>query len=74
MTVATQLEKGFVSSSRYLHAAERILDGLDAFCGAGKIIQLVPGRFDPKDRDACPSCAGYGGVAGDLGYRSRSAS
>jgi hypothetical protein len=72
MTVATQLEKGFIVSDHFVHAAERILDGLDAFCGAGNIVQLVPGRFDPKDRHACPRCAGYGAVAGDLGYRGRS--
>jgi hypothetical protein len=58
--VATQREEGFVTSSRYLHAAERALDGLCAFCGAGPIVQHVPGRFNPHDGRACPTCAGYG--------------
>jgi hypothetical protein len=56
--VAKQLEEGFVSSNGVLHAAERRLQGLCAVCGAGKIIQLIPGRFDPDDQRACPVCAG----------------
>jgi hypothetical protein len=69
MTVATHLEKGFVTSSPYLHAAERTLDGLTAFCGFGKVVQLVPGKFDPEDRRACPACAGYGSAPPDRGLR-----
>jgi rRNA maturation protein Nop10 len=56
--VSKQLEEGFVTSNGVLHAAERRLQGLCAVCGAGKIIQLVPGRFDPDDQRACPVCAG----------------
>jgi hypothetical protein len=39
-----------------LHAAARGLGGLNAVCGAGKLVQLVPGRFDPDNPNACPSC------------------
>jgi hypothetical protein len=60
--VTKQLEEGYVAANTYLHAAERRLQGLCAVCGAGKIIRLVPGRFDPADDRACPVCAGDGGV------------
>jgi hypothetical protein len=67
--VATQLEEGFVISNLYLHAAERTLDGLCAFCGAGRIVQQVPGRFNPHDGRACPTCAGYGTASNELTLR-----
>jgi hypothetical protein len=65
LTVA-QLEEGFVVANTYLHAAERKLQGLCAACGAGRIIALIPGRFDPDDQRACPTCAGRGHVVKEL--------
>jgi hypothetical protein len=58
LTVARQFQEGFVTANGVLHAAQRTLDGLCAVCGAGRILQLLPGRFDPEDRRACPECAG----------------
>jgi hypothetical protein len=60
VTAAQQLEEGFVAENPYLHAARRNLDGLCAACGAGIIVQVVPGRFDPDDQRACPSCSQIG--------------
>ena len=57
--VTLQLEEGFVSTNGYVHAARRRLSGLCAVCGAGTIIRLIPGRFDPDDQRACPECAGF---------------
>jgi rRNA maturation protein Nop10 len=69
LTVCTRLEEGFVISNGYLHAAERTLEGLCAFCGAGKIVTLVPGRFNPDDRRACPICAGFGAAPDAVIFR-----
>lgn len=62
MTVTNRLEEGFVTANGVLHAAERKLHGLCAICGAGKIIQLIPGRFDPEDHRACRACKGLAAV------------
>lgn len=39
-----------------VHAGVRGLGGLSAACGAGKLVQLVPGRFQSDAPDACPAC------------------
>jgi hypothetical protein len=54
---ATQYEEGYVTNNDYLHAAQRSLSGHCATCGAGKIINLTVGRFDPVHLGACPTCA-----------------
>jgi hypothetical protein len=58
--VVKQLEEGFVLANSSVHAAERDLEGLRAICGAGRIVQMIPGYFDPEDQRACPACAGLG--------------
>jgi hypothetical protein len=40
-----------------VHAGVRGFGGLSAACGAGRLVQLVPGRFDTDGRDVCPDCA-----------------
>jgi len=52
----TQYEAGTVSSDEQLHAAKKRIDGTSALCGAGRIVQVVPGRFDSDDPNACPRC------------------
>jgi hypothetical protein len=58
----TQHEAGTVSSDDLTHAAKKRIDGTSALCGAGRIVQVVPGRFDSDDPNACPMCvAAVGG-------------
>ena len=52
----TQYEAGYVSADEQLHAAKQHIDGTSALCGAGRIVQKVPGRFDSDDPQACPGC------------------
>ena len=40
-----------------VHAARKTLQGMAAICGAGKIVILLGGRFDPAEEHACASCA-----------------
>jgi hypothetical protein len=50
--------QGFVGNGEQsLHAARPALLRLVALCGMGRIVQEVPGLFDPTDRLACPKCA-----------------
>jgi hypothetical protein len=44
-----------------LHIVSKKIAGLFAACGAGRIVQLVAGRFDPEDARSCPECRGAGG-------------
>jgi hypothetical protein len=53
----TRYEAGFVSADERLHAATKRIDSTSALCGAGKIVQIVPGRFDTDDPAACAGCA-----------------
>jgi hypothetical protein len=53
----TQHEAGFVSADQRLHAVKKRIDGASALCGAGRIVQQVPGRFDAGDPAACADCA-----------------
>jgi len=53
----TQHEAGFVSADQRLHAVKKRIDGASALCGAGRIVQQVPGRFDVDDPTACGDCA-----------------
>jgi len=39
-----------------VHVGVRALSGLKAACGAGRLVQLIPGRFDPDGPDTCPAC------------------
>ena len=52
----TQFEIGLVSDDDRLHAAKNGINGAVALCGAGRIVQSVPGRFDSDDVAACPGC------------------
>jgi hypothetical protein len=52
----TQYEAGYVSADEQLHAVKQRIDGSSALCGAGRIVQTVPGRFDSDTPAACPSC------------------
>lgn len=54
---ATQYETGHVSADERLHAVKKRIDGAIALCGAGRIVQLVPGRFDSDDPRTCSACA-----------------
>jgi hypothetical protein len=67
--VVKQLEEGFVLDNTSLHAAERDLDGLRAMCGAGRIVQLIPGYFDPDDQRACLACSGRSAATVDVDLR-----
>jgi hypothetical protein len=53
---STQHEAGFVSADQRLHAVKKRIDGSSALCGAGRIVQQVPGRFDAADPTACADC------------------
>ena len=48
--------QGFIDNSPSIHAARPALGGLIALCGAGRIVQEAPGRFDPDDLRSCPQC------------------
>jgi hypothetical protein len=52
----TQYEAGYISSDEQLHAVKKRIDGASALCGAGRVVQTVPGRFDSDDPRACPAC------------------
>jgi hypothetical protein len=54
---STQYEAGLVSADERLHAVKKRIDGASALCGAGRIVQLVPGRFDADDPMVCADCA-----------------
>ena len=52
------LEAGSIEPADHLvHAVRRRLGGGTALCGAGQIVRVVAGRFDPDSPDACPACA-----------------
>jgi hypothetical protein len=53
---ATQPEAGLVADNPHVHAAQRSIVGHRALCGAGRITQMLAGRFDTADRMACPLC------------------
>ena len=46
-----------VADNRYSHLVVPNLEGLAALCGAGEIVQNLPGFFDPDDYLACVACA-----------------
>ena len=52
----TQHEAGYVSADQRLHVVKKRIDGAGALCGAGRIVQHVPGRFDAADPAACADC------------------
>ena len=52
----TPYEVGSVLDSEELHAVRRTAFGLMAQCGAGKIVIVVTGRFDPTQPKACEAC------------------
>ena len=48
---------GLVAGDQHSHVAVPKLNGAAAMCGAGRIVQKVPGWFDPTDPSSCPACA-----------------
>lgn len=52
----TRLETGLVDGDQRTHVAIPKLNGPVAMCGAGKIVQRVPGFFDPADPKSCQGC------------------
>lgn len=52
----TQYEAGYVTADEQLHAVKKRIDGTSALCGAGRIVQTVPGRFDSADPNGCAAC------------------
>lgn len=57
LPVPSTYEAGLVSADERLHAVKKRIDGASALCGAGRIVQTVPGRFDSDDPRACGGCA-----------------
>jgi hypothetical protein len=55
---STQYEAGLVPDDDRVHAAHKRISGTAALCGAGRIAQVVPGRFDSDDPAACRGCVG----------------
>jgi hypothetical protein len=54
----TVLESGSIEPiDDLVHAVRRRLTGGTALCGAGLIMRIVAGRFDPESQEACPACA-----------------
>jgi len=53
---ANRFEQGLVAGAASLHAVRKTVRGLTALCGAGAIITVVAGRFDPSWTEACPEC------------------
>jgi hypothetical protein len=53
---STQPESGLVPDNPHVHAAQRSIFGHRAVCGAGRIFQMLAGRFDLEDRLGCPAC------------------
>jgi hypothetical protein len=49
-------EAGRVGAAGRIHAVRRTLAGNQAWCGAGPIAALQPGRYDPGDDNACAEC------------------
>jgi hypothetical protein len=58
----TTYEAGLVAGDDRLHVLQKRIDGATAVCGAGRIVQTVPGRFDSDDPKACPGCVRSIGV------------
>lgn len=56
LVLGTQHEAGYVVADQRLHAVKKRIDGASALCGAGRIVQEVPGRFDAADPAACADC------------------
>jgi hypothetical protein len=57
LVAATRHEMGLVAGAQDTHVAVPHLSGPVAKCGAGKIVQKVPGWFDPAAPSACAACA-----------------
>jgi hypothetical protein len=53
----TEQEAGLVTADGIIHAAVRNVSGHGAACGAGRIVRLVVGRFDPDAPASCRLCA-----------------
>ena len=53
---ATVHEAGRVADDGLLHAVQKKITGNVALCGAGRITQLVPGRFTVDGELSCASC------------------
>ena len=47
---------GLVDRDQRWHVAVPKLNGAVALCGVGKVVQRIPGWFDPTDPSACPNC------------------
>jgi hypothetical protein len=55
--VLAQHESGLVAGEDgYVHAVQKKISGDAALCGAGRITQMIPGRFERDDERACPQC------------------
>jgi hypothetical protein len=52
------VQRGIVIHDNLVHVARRRITGPYASCGAGRIIQLVQGKGDHTDPNACPNCFG----------------
>lgn len=51
-----QVRSGVVDGDGRSHAVERRRLSHRALCGAGRIMLVLPARFDPADRLACGAC------------------
>jgi hypothetical protein len=49
-------EAGRVGAVGRVHAVRKTLTGNQAWCGAGPIGALQPGRYDPDGDNACAEC------------------
>ncbi len=61
MTRPGTAEPGRTDDGAAVHAVRPGLAGPTALCGAGKVVQRLPGRFDPAADDACPACVAQSG-------------
>jgi len=48
--------RGRVEDDAYIHVKQSRLSGWVALCGAGQIVEDVPGWYDPDDPRACVLC------------------
>jgi hypothetical protein len=50
-------ESGLIDRDAQVHAVHHAIRGPRAACGAGRITDLLAGRFDPADAFSCVRCA-----------------
>lgn len=53
----TSRQAGRVVSESSVHIIRKTVRGAVAICGAGIVVQTLPGRFDPTEPGACQACA-----------------